>query len=395
MLLEIIFFLFLGILFGIFTGLVPGLHINLIGAVLVSLSATVFYEMNGIYLVVFIVSMAISHVFLDFIPSIFLGAPEDGTELSVLPGHEMLKNGLGFQAICLTSLGGILGIFLFLVSLLPLIWLSPMINSFTGKIIPFILIIASFGLVLAEKKKINALLAFAISGILGLIVLNLDFKEPLTPLLTGMFGASSILLSLESNSKIEKQNTEEIVKVKKFKPLLASLIVSPLSIFLPALSSGQLAAMGNQISKSEKGEFLFMLGAINVLAMSFSFLALFILSKTRTGSAFAVKEILGSVDARIFALIVAAIVLSGIISFFVSRFIAKKFAVIIEKINYKKVSISVLLIMIAIVFAVSGIVGIAVLIASTLAGIYCISLGVSRTQMMGCLILPTIFLYIF
>src|SRR3990167_6820790 len=105
MLLEIILFLILGIFIGTFTGLTPGVHINLIGAILVSLSASVFFGINPLYFVVFIVAMSITHVFVDFIPSIFLGCPDDETALSVLPGHEMLKTGRGYEAVMLSSLG--------------------------------------------------------------------------------------------------------------------------------------------------------------------------------------------------------------------------------------------------------------------------------------------------
>jgi len=43
---------------------------------------------------------------------------------------------------------------------------------------------------------------------------------------------------------------------------------------------------------------------------------------------------------------------------------------------------------------VSGFLGLFVLAASTATGIYCISLGVKRTNMMGCLLLPVIILYL-
>ncbi len=85
--------LFLGIITGALTGLTPGIHINLIGVSLVSLSSSVF--INPFYLVTFITSLAITHTFIDFIPSIFLGCPDTDTELSILPGHELLKKGHG------------------------------------------------------------------------------------------------------------------------------------------------------------------------------------------------------------------------------------------------------------------------------------------------------------
>ena len=80
MLIEIILFIFFGIIFGTFTGLIPGIHINLIGVLLVSASASLFFSINPIYFVIFISSMAITHTFIDFIPSIFLGCPDTDTE---------------------------------------------------------------------------------------------------------------------------------------------------------------------------------------------------------------------------------------------------------------------------------------------------------------------------
>src|SRR3990167_5807040 len=105
MLIELIVALTLGLLSGTLTGLLPGIHINLVSASLVSLSALYFLNIEPIILVVFIVSMSITHTFVDFIPSIFLGAPDTDTELSVLPGHEMLKQGQGYKAVLITLYG--------------------------------------------------------------------------------------------------------------------------------------------------------------------------------------------------------------------------------------------------------------------------------------------------
>ena len=91
MLLQILLFLFAGIFAGTITGLIPGIHINLIGVFLISLSTSLFISINPVFLIVFIASMAITHTFVDFIPSVFLGCPDTDTELSILPGHELLK----------------------------------------------------------------------------------------------------------------------------------------------------------------------------------------------------------------------------------------------------------------------------------------------------------------
>jgi TctA family transporter len=49
--------------------------------------------------------------------------------------------------------------------------------------------------------------------------------------------------------------------------------------------------------------------------------------------------------------------------------------------------------LIGIVFIFSGFLGIVILIASTFTGIYCNSLNVKKTHMMGCLLIPTILFY--
>lgn len=397
MLIELFLALMVGSLAGIFTGLVPGIHINLVGAIIVSLSVSALSGIPAVYLVVFIASMSIMHVFVDFIPSIFLGAPEDGTELSVLPGHDMLKKGLGFQAVKIATLGCLFGALIFIISILPLSLITKPIYQFliSFNIIPFLLIGISLSLILVEKKKLYGLAAFALTGALGLSVLNMNLAEPLLPLLSGLFGSSTLLLSIKDKTKIMKQNPEVPVKIKKFKPLLASALTSPLSILIPAISSGQIAVIGNQFAKLDKQGFLFMLGTINFLTMAFSFLGLFLISKTRTGSSAAVQSLLGNPELKIFILISITILTAGLIAFFISGFLAKKFIMILEKVSYTKLCVATLIVIAVITLLVSGPFGFLILIVSTLTGIYCISLGVSRINMMGCLLLPTIAIYLF
>ncbi|MDP3966332.1 MAG: tripartite tricarboxylate transporter permease [archaeon] len=397
MLLEIVLFLILGVLIGTFTGLTPGIHINLVGTALISGAFSILTGINSIYLIVFIVSMSITHVFIDFIPSIFLGAPEDGTELSVLPGHEMLKRGQGFHAVKLTSLGCLYGLFIFVLLIAPLYFLSTFLKSLPEIIIAIGLIAISLNMILLEEKKFSALFVFLLTGILGFIVFGMELNEPLLPLLTGLFGSAGIFFSIRQKTKIEKQKTESIEKVdikKEKKLLLSSAIFSPLSMFLPALSSGQIAIVSSQFAKPDKKSFLFLLGTTTMLTMCLSFLGLFLISKTRTGSSAAIKELIGIPNIQVFILIIFVILISGFISFFLVNKISKKFLEVLEKINYSKVSITILLIMVIVTFLVSGIWGFFVLVVSTLTGIYCISSGVKRTTMIGCLIIPTILFYL-
>ena len=395
MLLEIFLFLLLGIIFGTITGLIPGIHINLVGAFIVSLSASLLYLTDPIYLVVFIVSMAITHTFVDFIPSIFLGCPDTDTELSILPGHELLKKGEGYEAIILTCYGSLAAIFILVLITWPSIIIISKIYDSLRIFIPYLLIAVSLSLIFSEKKKYSALLVFLLAGILGWSVLNMaeESEKFLLPLLTGLFGSSMLLISIKNKFEIPEQKITK-VKTKILKPLIGSVIASPICSFLPGLGSGQAAIIGNIISKSDTKGFLVLLGATNTLVMGFSFISLYVISRTRTGAAAAIQNILGILTWQVLVLILGIVIISGIISFFISGFLAKFFSQKMEKINYVLLSIITLIILVIIVFLVSSFLGLLILIASTFTGIYSISLGVRRTNMMGCLIVPVIIFYL-
>lgn len=392
MLIQIILFLLLGIIAGTFTGLIPGIHINLISVFLISFSTTFFFSINPIYLVVFVSSMAITHTFLDFIPSIFLGCPDTDTELSILPGHEMLKQGRGYEAIILTNYGSLAAILILVLIAFPSIFIISKTYNFIKEFIPYLLILASFLLISLEKRKVQALFVFLLAGLLGFLTLNMEIKEPLLPLLTGLFGSSMLILSIKNKTQIPQQIIS-VSREKIFKPLLGAVIASPLCSFLPGLGSGQAAVIGNLISRTNRKGFLTLLGATNTLVMGFSFISLYVISKTRTGAAAAVQQLIGILSWKVFILILFTVIISGIISFYLTFFLAEFFAKRLHKINYTKLSIATIVLLCILIFAVSGPIGFIVLIASTLTGIFAISLDIKRTNMMGCLLIPTILLY--
>ena len=392
MLIEILISTLVGIFAGTLTGLLPGIHINLVGTALATLSATLFSSVNPIYLVSFIAAMAITHTFLDFIPSIFLGCPDTETQLSVLPGHELLKEGKGYEAVMLTAKGGIFAVFIFILLSFPFAFFFSKIYGLLHSVMFYVLLVISLLLIFSEKKKLTALLVFAISGILGLCVLNSQIKEPLLPLLTGLFGASMLVTSIKNKIEIPKQEIT-FSKSKILKPLIGTILASPLCGFLPGLGSGQAAVLGNSIARTDRKGFLILIGATNVFVMGLSFVSLYAISKTRTGAAAAIQQIIGILSWKTLIIILLVVLASGVISFFLIKVLTKFFSQKISRINYSLLSTSTLIFLIILVFIFSGFLGFLVLIASTLTGIYCNSLNVKKTHMMGCLLIPTILFY--
>jgi len=407
MLLELILALLIGVSAGTITGLTPGIHINLIAILLLSISATLLNITSPLTLVIFIIAMAITHTFIDFIPSIFLGAPDEDSVLSILPGHKLLLKGKGYFAIILTLYGSLTGLLIILILSPVFIYLLPIFYPYVERIIWIILILASGYLIFFTEKEIKnklwALIIFLLAGFLGIASLNLNLKEPLLPLLTGLFGASNLFISIKNKIKIPKQKITNLKNIKLnkksiAKASIASMIASPLTAFLPGLGASQAAVIGSEVlgdyKKIEQREFLFLLGAINTIVMGLSFITLYSIQKTRTGATVAISKLIPELTLTNLFYILGTIILAGIISFFIAILISKQLAKHIHKFNYSKLSITIIIILTILTFAFTGFLGLLVFITATSLGVSTILLGIRRMHLMGCLLVPTILFYL-
>lgn len=398
MLLEIFLAFLLGILAGTFTGLSPGIHINLIASILLA-SLSSLTSIPVIALVVFIVAMSITHSFIDFIPSIFLGAPEEDTFLSILPGHEMLKQGLGFQAVILTLKGSLFSIIPIIIFTPIFIFFLPSLYSTLKIFIPFLLIFISLYSIFREEKIFLSFLVFILSGFLGFVSFNLPIEEPLLPLLTGFFGLSSLFMSLKDKTSIKKQEISSISEIKLEKSelkktILSSFISAPLCSFLPGISSSHSAFISSELIPQSKKSFLFLIGSINTIIMALSFVTLYSISRARSGSAVAIQEILKDFSFQYLLIILLTIIISSFIAFFIGVKIAKIFSLSINKINYRKITIVVIFLLFIINIIFSSWLGLLVLITSLCIGLFCILSSAKRINMMGSLIIPVILYYL-
>jgi len=397
MIIEILVALFLGVLAGTFTGLSPGIHINLIASILLATS-TLISTISPIVLVVFIVSMAITHTFLDFIPSVLFGAPEEDNFLSILPGHEMLKKGKGYEAIVFTFYGSLFALPIILFFTPIFIYLLPYIYPLIKNLIPFVLIFVSCYSLLREKLFFSSLVVFLSSGLLGYLTLNLPVKEPLLPLLTGLFGLSSLMISISQEHSIPTQKIYPLTKIKLSKKefLNSSIIsfVAPFCSFLPGIGSGHAAFISSEILPQSKRGFLFLNGAANTIIMALSFLTLFSINRTRSGAAVAVQKLLNTLTPYNLIIILSTIILSSIISFFFGIYLSKKAVFLVNKIRYKTLSIIVIFLLLIINFVFSNFLGLIVLLTSTFIGIFCILSGSKRINLMGALIIPVVLYYL-
>ncbi len=396
---EILLAIFIGVNAGIITGLTPGIHVNLISILLISISPALSSYLNPIAIAVIIISMALTHTFLDAIPSIFLGAPDSATALGVLPGHRYLLKGQGLMAVKLTLVGSfgavILSIMLFPLFIPVVRYGYPLIQGYIG----YLLIAVVLFMVLRDRKKIMAMTVFLMSGTLGLIVLNIpNFENPLFPMLSGLFGISTLLISLFESQTIPEQKKLPKIMIKKsqtIKALFSGTFSGFITAVMPGLGASTAAIISMQVTRKlgDHG-FMILMGAIGTVNFILSMVTLLVLGKARNGAIIAVQKILDPISPVLVLTFLSVVLITGSIAVFLTLRIGAIFSRLIAKVNYRMLVIGVMLFITLLVVIMTGFFGLLILATSTAVGIIPAKTKVTRTHAMGCLLLPVILYFV-
>ncbi|MFC2134414.1 tripartite tricarboxylate transporter permease [Bacteroidota bacterium] len=398
MFLEIIVAIACGVTAGVFTGLTPGIHINLVSLLVLSFSPFLAPYFSLIPIACFIISMSVTHSFLDSIPSIYLGAPDSAQALGVLPGHRYLLAGHGYVALLLTVIGSY-GALVLSVLLFPLF--IPIVKygyGFISNFIGWILVAVVSFMILRDRKKLWALFVFLLSGVLGFIVLNIPgLDNPLFPLLSGLFGISTLIISINGNESMPEQKTDyELMLSKKlaFKALLSGQFSGFLTAVLPGVGSATAAVLSLQITRNlgDKG-FMILIGAINTVNFVLSLVTLYVLDKARNGAVIVVQKLVEISLSEIMIFLCVALI-AGSVSVFLALKIAKIFSKIITKVSYRKLIVGIILLIVSLVCLLSGVLGLFILIVSTAVGLIPAIVKVTRTQAMGCIMFPVMLYFL-
>jgi putative membrane protein len=352
---------------------------------------------------VLIVATGMSEIFFNFIPSIFLGAPEADTALSVLPGHRLLIEGRGYEAIKLTVIGGMGAVISSLLVVFMLASWFQFIYEISRPYVHFAIIAVVCFMILSEKKlrKIFAsILILALSGMLGILVLNstiLPQQQTLLPVLGGLFGLSILIISVSERSSIPQQSNDTNVKISTKEILRAIILGSMAGIvvgFLPAIGISEAATIVQYVGGTgEARSFLVTLSGINVGNEIFSLISLYLVGNPRSGASVAIQNVMSKLTLYDVLLLVGVICFVSGITATLTLHLGKKLPRLLAKINYKQLTLSVIIFLVAMIFVMTGFLGLLVLMTSTAIGILCSFLEIRRSHCMGCLLIPTILFF--
>jgi putative membrane protein len=415
--------LFAGILVGAIAGLLPGVHVNNTSAILLGLTpALAASGIPALYVALMIVASTVSQSFLDIVPSIFLGAPDEATVMAVLPGHRMLLEGRGVEAVRLSAMGSGLAVGISLLIIAPLSYFFSTLNATIQGYMGLILIAISALVILSNRgtgpysgarERLRAIAwaaaIYCVCGLLGMAAFNAEgllsplvqiaAPEMLLPLLSGLFGAPTLLLSLRSMPAIPPQHksTLSLPVFEVIKGAAAGTAAGALVSWFPAVSTGVATTMTGLLSKKSEADdrkYLVSVSGVNTANAIFSLVALYVIGHPRSGAVAAAQDVLGSIDLQTFMLLILAMCLSGAVTYPLTIIAGGSAARVFSKIDYRRLNTAVLIFLAAMSLAMTGALGLAVFILSTMVGLAPHLVNVRKTCLMGVLLVPCIAYFI-
>ncbi len=285
-------------------------------------------------------------------------------------------------------------------------------------------------------KRAMAAGVFLLAGLLGVALLSTPgmtsrnlflFEIPsvdqstilLFPLFTGLFGLSTLILSMMDAPKIPEQKLDNVrVKLNlrqqtkgvvsgcaassaSWFPGVSAAISTIISVFLHKGSEEK--DLENPESETETQQFLVSVSAVNTSVALFNLMALFVILKSRSGAMKSVEGIMANnltvwepltnVPLALSALLLSALI-AAIVSIFLALFFGKLFAKHCSRINYTRLVRGVIVFLVVMVLLFSGVLGLMILVISTCVGMIPPLIGVKRVHLMGCLIIPVILFFL-
>lgn len=325
----------------------------------------------------------------------------------------MVLQGRSKEVIRIVSVGGF-GAIIVTILMLPAFAVAlPMLHDLTKPYTWMILLFASiyltYRLTNTTRNFLWSILLFILSGILGWITFQTPISSGVSMMCTfsGLFGISTILFSLNDSSTIPHQNKfyDLDLDLNRFKSIFAGGITGAILGFLPGFGPAQgtviaqAASGANDDDDDDTVNFLLATSGLNVSDCLFSLIAIYIIGNPRSGIAVYMSYLVSEMTLNHLAIFIFASLLAVSISLALSLKLGDSFSRLMSGVDYKKLSIGVILLQILILYififyykAPFGYMTLA-LITSTALGMLPHYIGVGKSHLMGVLIIPAIVIY--
>lgn len=408
-----ILYVFIGVLVGSLLSILPGMHIlNFVG---IGLFIYISFPFDTLGLAMIFIGMLIGYIMLGMIQMTYMGVPDDSTRYFAFPNQKYLMYGRGHEAAVIASIGA-LGAALILLILGPLSSsIFPIFRRITTPHFHWVLIGVVAYLLQAEwpkdwgsraKTRFGRLkdgwaslsagwLTFFLAMMLGFICLNVSILpihrafQNLMPVVVGFFGISFLLMNLISRANIPPQNVGNDLYVSKkdmVRGTSTGFLGGMFAAYQPMITAGPgLKLAGHATTTSGDTQFMISGGAGRYAYYIGAFFLFWVpmLHLTRGALAWISSVMYQPTVESEFWLLLAGVAMGTVFAFVLLVVVSKVLAKRISRINFHKLSMVILSLVVAVVWGFSSTPGydpllLVVTIVSTAAVLFGIFFALSK-----------------
>ncbi len=401
---------------------IPGFHVyNLMGFMVLGV---LHLEAAGIVLAPeFILSgavaMIVTFAVVNSLPAILLSAPDESAVFTVLPGQQYLMCGRGWEAVMLTACGSLGAAALLAPAAL---WLLPAHLPRWHRILQphahWVLWVVMVFMLMSEwprggtrgpggwrrlldgwKSTGAGLLTFAMAGGFGFILL---YRAPvpaerafqnLMPAFVGLFAAPGLLVNILAANRPPRQSIPDRLDVTPailLTGILGGGLGGGMAAYFPGITGGVGGFLaGHAGAQRDERIFLISQGASKAVYYAGALL-LFVVPGvylTRSG-AWLIRGLADPLPRNDVALVTATILVSVTSAFVLTDALARLIVPRLHRLDYRRLSIGALALMVAMVAAMTGGAGLLIMITGTGIGLIPVLHGARRMNCLAVLLLP-------
>ena len=383
-----------GVALGTVSGLTPGLHANNFALLLVAVApaAPGPPELVGAAML----AAGVTHTFLDVVPALALGVPDAAMAVTALPGHRLVLEGRGREALRLSTLGSGLAVVFAVPLALPLTWLMVRYYPTVRPRLPTLLAAVTVYLVATERgrrARLGAGLSFLASAALGLALLDVGLDGPLpagdvlAPLFGGLFGAP-VLVDAFRGGGVPPQADARIAADRRTVAVTAGFgaLAGAVVGYVPGVSAAIAAAVVlGALPRTGARGFVVAVSGVNTSNAIFALFALVALGTPRTGVLVALNE--AAVPLNL-PLLLAAVVLASAFGVVLVPTVGDRYLAAAGRVDYARLSAAMIVGLAGLSYLFAGVAGIGVFAAASAIGMLPPRFGARRVHLMGVLMGP-------
>jgi putative membrane protein len=381
-----------GVGLGTCSGLTPGLHANNFALLL----ASVVPLLPGppLALGAAMLAAGVVHTFLDVVPALALGVPDPATAAVTLPGHRLVLDGRGREALRLSALGSGLAVVVALPAAVPLTRGVELVYPTLRRHLPLVLVVVAVFLVATEptwRRRAAAVATLVVAAGLGWLTLDLEPTGSvatggvLAPLFAGLFGAP-VLIEALSGEGVPPQADPTVTLDRRtvLESAGAGTGAGALVGYLPGVSAavGTVLVLPVVPGRSGARGFVVASSGANTANTVFALFALVALGTPRTGVMVAMERV--GVTGGLLPL-VGATCLAAAIGFVLVVSVGDVYLRTVGRLDYTRVSLATGGVLVGVVSLFAGVLGLAVFALAALVGLLPPLLGVRRVHLMAVL----------